>query len=86
MPEYVLPERKDADRWEETSHQESVAADRAGEMSSRYLLFTIIFASVLFFAGVGGKFKSQMLDLPLLVLGALTLLIGLLIILTSPRM
>lgn len=86
MPEYVLPERSDADRWEETSNKESAAADRAGEISSRYLLFTIIFASVLFFAGVGGKFKSQMLDLSVLVLGALTLLTGLVIMLLSPRM
>ena len=86
MPEYVLPERGDADRWEETSNKESAAANRAGEISSRYLLFTIIFASVLFFAGVGGKFKSQVLDLSVLVLGALTLLTGLVIMLLSPRM
>jgi hypothetical protein len=86
MPEYVLPEKGDADRWEQTSNKESAAADRAGEISSRYLLFTIVFASVLFFAGVGGKFKSQMLDLSVLVLGALTLLTGLVIMLLSPRM
>ncbi len=86
MPEYVLPERRDADRWEETSNRESAAADRAGEISSRYLLFTIIFASVLFFGGVGGKFRSQMIDLSILVLGALTLLAGVGIMLLSPRM
>jgi hypothetical protein len=42
--------------------------------------------SAVCFAGVGGKFKSQMLDLPLLVLGALTLLTGVAMIVTSPRM
>jgi hypothetical protein len=84
MPEYVLRERAEADRWEQIAIDESAAADRASEYSDRYLVFTIIFASVLFFAGISGKFNSKIVDVIVLVLGALTLLIGLGITLATP--
>jgi hypothetical protein len=85
MPEYALRERTDADRWEETAQNVAVAAERASEMANRYLLYTIIFASVLFFAGISGKFGWQAVDLTVLVLGAATLLVGLAVMLLSPR-
>jgi hypothetical protein len=84
MPEYVLRERAEADRWEQVTIDEAAAAERASEYSDRYLVFTIIFASVLFFAGISGKFNSKLVDLIVLVLGALTLLIGLGIMLATP--
>ena len=65
MPEYMLPERT-AESWEKIANQESVAANRASEHSKRYLLFTTIFASALFFAGISGKIRSQVLDLAVL--------------------
>ncbi len=85
QPEYVLPERSEADRWEQVATSESDAADRAGAIANRYLLFTVIFASVLFFAGTSGKFRWQAIDLTVLALGALTLLLGVGIMLTLPR-
>ena len=54
-------------------------------MSNRYLLFTIIYASVLFLAGISGKFKWPAIDLTVLVLGALTLLVGVAIMIAMPR-
>src|SRR5262245_9092460 len=47
MPQYVLPERTDADRWEQTAQDKSTAAEHADVTADRYLLFTIIYASVL---------------------------------------
>jgi hypothetical protein len=85
MPEYVLQERIDADRWEETAEDESAAAENATALANRYLLFTIIYASVLFFAGISGKFRRPAIDLVVLVLGALTLLAGVAVMLSSPR-
>jgi hypothetical protein len=41
---------------------ESAAAIRASDFSDRYLVFTIIFASVLFFAGISGKFTWWAVD------------------------
>jgi hypothetical protein len=84
MPEYVLAEQAEAQRWEATSVAETEAADQAGEIADRYLLFTIIFASVLFFGGISGKFRWQVLDVAVLVLGALTLFAGLAILFSSP--
>jgi hypothetical protein len=84
MPAYLLAERVEALRWEEIAIAESAAADRAGEISDRYLLYTIIFALVLFFGGISGKFAWQMIDVVVLVLGGLVMIGGLVILLTSP--
>ena len=86
MPEYVLQERIEADRWEEIAQRESAAAENANEAANRYLLFTIIYATVLFLAGISGKFRRPAIDLAVLVLGALTLVVGLVIMLSSPRL
>ena len=84
MPDYVLAEHAEAERWEATAAAELEAANRANEISDRYLLFTIIFASVLFFGGISGKFRWQVIDVAMLALGVLALVVGLAILLTSP--
>jgi hypothetical protein len=86
MPEYVMPETLAAERWGETAQSESAAADSASRLANRYLLFTIVYASVLFFAGICGKFRWPTLDVGVLVLGAVTLLVAVVIMLTSPRL
>ncbi len=84
MPEYSLVENAEALRWEATAAAEAEAAGTASEISDRYLLFTIIFASVLFFGGISGKFGWLAIDIATLAFGALALLIGLAILLLSP--
>jgi hypothetical protein len=84
-PEYALAETAEAARWEDVVIAESTAAIRASHFSDRYLLFTIIFASVLFFAGISGKFSWRAVDVTVLALGILTLMMGLLIMLALPR-
>ena len=85
MPGYKLAERVEADRWELTAASELAAAEHASEISNRYLLFTIIFASVLFFAGVSGKCHWNVVDMALLALGALTLIGGVTAMGSLPR-
>jgi hypothetical protein len=85
MPQYALKEKMEADRWEQTAQDESAAADHASAMGNRYLLFTIIYASVLFLAGISGKFKWPAIDLAVLGLGAITLLVGVAIMIGLPR-
>lgn len=85
MPEYVLSEAREVERWEAIASHESAAAEAASQTASRYLLFTIVFASVLFFAGISGKFGWYVVDLAVLALGALVLAIGVQLMLTSPR-
>jgi hypothetical protein len=84
MPSYALAERVEAERWEALAIAESQAASTAGAISDRYLLFTIIFATVLFFGGISGKFRWLAIDIAALVLGVLALVVVLVILLTSP--
>lgn len=84
MPEYVLPETLEAARWEEQSEKEIAQGQAADEISDRYLLFTIIFASVLFFGGVSGKFGWQPIDLTNLAIGVIVLVGALILLFTMP--
>jgi hypothetical protein len=85
MPAYSVAERVEADRWENVAVSEAAAAEHASEISNRYLLFTIIFASVLFFAGVSGKCHWNVMDMALLALGAVTLISGVTALAWLPR-
>jgi hypothetical protein len=86
MPQYAVRERLDADHWEKIAQDESAAGETAGAVGNRYLLFTIIYASVLFLAGISGKFNWPAIDQTVLALGALTLLVGVAIMIAMPRL
>ena len=48
------------------------------------MLLTVLFATVLFFAGVSGKFQWRVLDIAMLIMGVIVMLAGLALILSSP--
>jgi hypothetical protein len=84
MAQYQLSERAEEERWESIAEQEFAAGVHAGEIADRYLLYTIIFASVLFFAGISGKFSIKLTNEIALTIGALLLLGGLFVLFTTP--
>lgn len=84
MPEYQLVEREEAARWEAEAGALLAQAETADATSDHYVLLTVVFASVLFFAGIAGKFQSRLIDLVMLALALLVLLIGLGVALTFP--
>ena len=84
MPEYVLPQTAEADALQQQSVAESALAAAANDTSDHYVLLTVIFASVLFFGGISGKFQSQAIDLAMLVIATLVFLIGLGVLATFP--
>lgn len=84
MPQYMLSDYAEAQRWETAAAEAAASAASAGDIANRYLLFTIIFAAVLFFGGISGKFRWLAIDIATLVLGVLALLIGLAVLLSSP--
>jgi hypothetical protein len=86
MPQYVLTERAEAERWEVIAEAEAAAATVANERSDRYLVFTIVFATVLFFGGISGKFQWLAIDIAALVMGVLALLAGVVVMATLPVM
>jgi hypothetical protein len=59
-------------------------AGEADEIGDRYVLLTVLFASVLFFGGVSGKFESRLVDAGMLVASLVIFLIGLGILFTFP--
>lgn len=84
MDEYQLPERSQAAALREQAEAESGLANEANEISDRYVLLTVIFASVLFFGGISGKFQSRAVDLGMLALAGIVFLVGLGILITYP--
>lgn len=78
-PEYALPEEQAAiaDRERAASHQ--ALATSAGRTAGSYVLLTLMFASVLFFGGIGGTFSDRRIRTGLasvaLLLFAVTLLL-----------
>jgi hypothetical protein len=84
MPEYQLPQQVEAQRLEAVATQKTAEADLANQQSDQYVLLTVIFAMVLFFGGISGKFQWRVIDLAMLGLGVVVLLGGLWFLLRSP--
>ncbi len=61
MVEYVQPELDEAKRAEERFAREHASAQAANETADTYVLLTVMFASVMFFGGIGGTFRSRRL-------------------------
>jgi hypothetical protein len=74
MPEYKLAEAEKASELETRANKESLKARNAIEKSDRYVLFTVLFASVLFFAGISTKFRANGIRLSVLLMGTVLFL------------
>ena len=84
MPQFQLPEVEEAQRFEEIAEEYAERAAEADDIANSYILLTVIFASVLFFAGISGKFESRTVDIAVLAFAIMIFLIGLIILLTFP--
>jgi hypothetical protein len=84
MPQYVLPEGEESDRFAMMADEFFEQASQENENSDQYVLLTVMFASVLFFAGISGKFESQLIDLGMLVFAILLFVVGVVILFTYP--
>jgi hypothetical protein len=63
MKEYVQHELAEIKKYNEIGATMQAAAQAANEHSDRYVLLTVLFASVLFFGGIRGTFQSSLLRL-----------------------
>jgi hypothetical protein len=59
MRQYVQSDRLEAERLHAESAQAHEAAERANEMSNRYVMLTVLFAAVLFFGGISGTINDS---------------------------
>jgi hypothetical protein len=84
MSEYQLPEYAQSEQLSATASglfAEGLVDDNRGD---RYTLMTVLFATVLFFVGISGRFAGRGPRIALIVLGAVLFLIGLSVIATFP--
>lgn len=84
MSQYHLPELDEAQRSREIAEEHAEQAALADDIGNSYILLTVIFASVLFFAGISGKFESRSVDIAVLVFAFVIFTIGLIILFTFP--
>jgi hypothetical protein len=76
MQQYHLQAQDQADDLESQARSSFEAAVNANETGDRYILMTVLFASVSFLAGVGSKFDSRSMVMVSLVLGSVVLLVA----------
>lgn len=84
MDEYRIPATREADglrNQAEAAAREAIDANQTGD---DYVLTTVLFASVLFFAGISTKFQGRTIKLALVALGLAAFLAGASILLTFP--
>ena len=84
MPEYTLEQSEESEKLFIVADEMFEQASRANQTSDNYILLTVIFASVLFFGGVSGKFQSRIIDLAMLILAYVLFTVGVVVMLRYP--
>ena len=84
MPEYRLPEEIAAEQMDQVAAENFTKASQADEYADNYVLLTVIFAMVLFFSGISGKFQWRVIDALVLAFGIIVLLGGLVLLVEIP--
>ena len=84
LDEYVLADLEEADRLALEADAKATTARQANQRSDNYVLTTVLFASVLLFAGIATKFESTPVKLITLTAAVLLLVAGAVTVLTFP--
>ena len=84
MPEYKVPEDSVVVRATSEAHTKWQEARTADENGDRYVLLTVIFASVLFFGGIEQKFSDHKVRVAFLIIGSALFIGGIAALLTYP--
>jgi hypothetical protein len=71
-------------RQEQVAAEMYAAAQRANQISDRYVLLTVMFASVLFFGGIDGMVRSTWLRKLLFIIAVITLVATMGVLTTMP--
>ena len=84
MDEYVVAAQQQAEDLRSEAEAASAIAVDANQTGDNYVLTTVLFASVLFFAGISTKFSGYWVRITLVVLAFLAFLSGAVLLLTFP--
>ncbi len=85
MPEYTVSASVEAERLERQAEDQAGIARRANQRSDNYVLMTIVFATVLFFAGISSKMDTFRARVLLLGVGTTLLVVAVAIVLSFPK-
>jgi hypothetical protein len=86
MEEYRNANKEESQELEREAQAKVVEAKEAIRNSDFYILLTVLFASVLFFAGISTKFKAPGLRVAVLLIGTFFFIGSLVVLLTQPIM
>jgi cation transport ATPase len=84
-PEYVLAEQVAADADGAAAEQALKEARDANQLSDNFVLTAVLFASVLFFAGIAARFRPQWIRWAMLAVATLVFAIGLVVEFSLPQ-
>jgi hypothetical protein len=84
MAEYVQEEEQEAKRHDAKAAEMMSAAQEANETSDRYVLLTVLFATVLFLGGISGTLDSDLLRRTLNILALVLFLVMVVVLATMP--
>ena len=84
MDEYRVEAADEADALREQAEAAANEALDANQTGDNYVLTTVLFASVLFFAGISTKFENRRIKLAMVALGLVAFLAGASILFTFP--
>ncbi len=84
MKEYVVADASRADRLTTKADRLAAEARAANQRGDNYVLATVVFATVLFFAGISSKFDNNKHRATLLIMGGLMMLAGIVVLATFP--
>lgn len=85
MPEYQLAAAAEAERLEARAESQAANARQANQRSDNYVLMTIIFATVLFFAGISSKMDTARARSLLLGVGTVLLVVAFVVVVSFPK-
>ena len=85
MPEYQVAATQKAAQLNQQAEDSAAAARAANQRSDNYVLMTIMFATVLFFAGISSKMDTARARLLLLGVGTTLLLVSIGVVLSFPK-
>jgi hypothetical protein len=85
MPEYQLAAQQEADELLLTADQKAQEAAQANATGAQYVLYTVLFAMVLFFSSVSYRFNEPHIQLAVIAFAILVFLIAVTLVLTSPQ-
>ena len=84
MPQYQLAAQAEAERLQEEAGQRSTEARQANKNGDNYVVMTVLFATVLFFAGISGKMALRRNRILVLTLGVVLLVAAAIVVATLP--